>query len=555
MAFPGNRKYKLSIPVLSSMITGDFNFDFPVFINHDCLPDAAITLNGVQAINQYGTDLAASSDEAGENRLALQVVSCNLSAIPSDSRVELWIRVPVDTISTITGASIWLWWGDSTENLPANTENYGTHDVWNGITDSTGGSIPVSTWGVWHFNEVPSNPVPQFKDSSGNDHDVSLSGTITQTEFLPGSGVSTTLGLGTTTGTFAPGIGDFAFVHNSRLLGSTNWMFSVGDVGTTGFRSSCTPNSDYTLRIGSEAWAVWDFTSYDCFAAVSRSGTSVLSQINNSNYNWTGTDQDINASTNFNIIASPSILTSFVLLMLSAPNSYWLRASWDNINSPTTFVNITNSIQSAEIIATITFQDLNAESKILITEQPHQQIWQLNLTNARDGYITDEYFTCSVITPENVTLNYYYYFGTDPEIVGADGYNIPRNDGYTATQLATSATSIINNSSYISASVNDTIITIYNDYNGLTTIPVYTGTEGLITLIQLGGWVSTEIDRVDSSIGDWVASYSILKPRRAIIQMIHLNYKPKRYSTILTTSGLTVPAGALQVEDAVYLNP
>ena len=549
MAFPGDRKYKLSLPIIVSNILGALNFDGVYFINQDCLPDAMITLGGEFGLQQAGLDLAISTDEAGEFRLPLQVVRCELNATPANSLVEVWFRIP--DVSSLVDTPVWLWWGSETEVLPADNADYGKYDVWNAITNSTGTSIPFATWTAVHFDELSTDPTPQFKDSSGNGHDFQPDGTSTRITQLPGRGQLFSGTYAYCSDAWSPGLNDFCYINT--LARDTSLSYWGGDFSLT-VSGSGTTTYQYGDFYSSVEQSGSD-TNPLCVSSLSRDGDSITVNNNIANAVNTGNAAISFSVTNFILCPGYSDCNISLLLVLdSAPNINWLRANVSNILTPTSFFNITNSIQNAEILATVIFQDLNTDSKVRIYEQPHPQGWAINFTGARDGYLSDEYFTCSVVTPNDLVLNYYYYFGTDPNISGADGYFV-ESDGYTDIQIATSTENVINSTDYISASRIGTYLSVYNDYNGSVTAPTYTGAEGIVTLLQIGGVSTDEIDGVDSSVGDWVANYSVLKPRRAIIQMIHLNYKPKRYSAILSVNGLVVPAGALQVDDTIYSNP
>jgi hypothetical protein len=575
MPFPGNRAFKRRIPIKSSVITGELNFDGVFCLTHVDFPNIpappagtynpleAITLGHERAMQQYAADLAASSDEAGTAQLALQVVRADLDATPANSRLEIWVRVPAvsDTVDT----DVWLWWGDATEVQPAVNANYGRNDVWNG---TTGGGTPIVSWSVIHLDELSSDPAPQFKDSSGNSRDWTATGTTTRSDQAPGRAqnaggdavatLSTAWAVGTSSYctiqvSALPTGGN---VHYSLGLNGPSWsygpdqsvVFTTAGSGSPSQRLDASGSDNYTLLFG----------------AISKSGTSAKIINNIANSTVTG------VSGNYTF-ASPQQLyeawwgaatetVSFAAYLSCAPNEYWLRAMADNIlGAAGSFWDITAGISLAEVAATILFDDLNAGTEVRVYEEPHPQIWTFDLDGLTPAGLALRYITFQIQGSSSASAHYVWFrldgSGTDPA-PGGTGHRVDITTGQSAATMAAAAQAVLDVVTDLGASVVGSVVTVTNDRNGELTTPVDGGTTADILLVQCGGTDATEIDGIESSPGtSWIADYSILRPRRASIVMLSIAYENVRYSTILTTAGLVVPAGALQREDRNYYNP
>lgn len=564
MPFPGNRTFKLRRPIKASVITGELNFDGVFCLTHadfiDFAPNA-ITLGHADAMQQGGVDLAVSSDEAGNNRLALEV-RCELNATPANSRLELWVRVPFvsDTIDT----DVWLWWGDETESLPAVDADYGRNDVWNG---TTGGGAPIVTWGGWHFSEDPNGPTPQFVDFSGNSRHATLStGPAASNIYLARvCGISIPTNEGnyrsiTANAANTPGLGDFSIISIVEGTSATGHVY-IND-GTNGVSTRYTSLSVNAYVECGDGNAQFDTSRADAnLLAMTRAGGNISQITNSSTADKTnGAAASFSSGSNFAIIKNfeTDRKVGFTLVTDCGLNSHWVRAIYNNLIGTSIWDNTYTPVPAA-VTATIDFDALNAGTEVRVYEQPHPQVWSFDLDGATPAVLALNYIQFQ-IQGESSASECYFWFrldgaGTDPA-PGGTGYRVDVVTGDTDAEMAEAAQAVLTAVTDLGATVSGTVVTVTNDRNGELTTPVDGGTDAPITLIQCGGTATDEIDGIESSAGtSWTASYSILRPRRATIAMLSIAYENVRYSTILTTAGLVVPAGALQREDRNYHNP
>lgn len=209
--------------------------------------------------------------------------------------------------------------------------------------------------------------------------------------------------------------------------------------------------------------------------------------------------------------------------------------------------------------ADISFNALNTESEVRIFENPHPQIWTMDfngvLATDQDGtYITFQ------IKEESTTSDHYIWFNLDggSSDPGATGTGhvvaILSSDSYSS--LATKTYNVLNAISGLSITKSSTEITIENELDGELDYPGDNGVSASVSVTQIGGSSSAEIDGIETSTGSsWLSGCSVTYPRSILIVIMHKYYQMVRYETIITTSGLTVEAGVLQIEDRQYENP
>lgn len=101
-----------------------------------------------------GQDIRFSSDEAGENQLAFEIVDFANGATYT---AEIWVNIP--SLSNTVDTSIYIWYNNSVANALPVTDIYGRNAVWSlkyktvqhftgGIGDSTSNGLNGTTGGV-----------------------------------------------------------------------------------------------------------------------------------------------------------------------------------------------------------------------------------------------------------------------------------------------------------------------------------------------------------------------------------------------------------------------
>ncbi|WP_373518413.1 LamG-like jellyroll fold domain-containing protein [Pricia sp.] len=152
--FPGwNRKQ--AITVNSSMVSGTADLvDFPFLVTLDHL-DAEVVNGGFYSALNGGGDLRFSSDAAGNDRLAMEVVEFVTSPTLTERRCQVWVKVP--SLSAASDTTIYVWYNKAGETQPAASNTFGSQAVWsNGFVSE------------WHLEQDPTTAAPEFLDSSPN---------------------------------------------------------------------------------------------------------------------------------------------------------------------------------------------------------------------------------------------------------------------------------------------------------------------------------------------------------------------------------------------------
>ena len=165
MSFTGSnwgRKVLLEGIAPSASLSG-----FVALVDLSNIPVEAIDTGSNSALNSGG-DLRFSTDAAGVNQLALEVVSYTTNATASSRRCQLWIRFPTYASGN---RSVYMFYNKAGETQPAPSATYGSEKVW------------VDYDAVYHCESA--NPV----DSSGNSNDLSV-GTATLASGAIGDEVS-----------------------------------------------------------------------------------------------------------------------------------------------------------------------------------------------------------------------------------------------------------------------------------------------------------------------------------------------------------------------------
>ncbi|WP_420603227.1 DUF2341 domain-containing protein [Flagellimonas sp.] len=168
-AFPGwNRKQPITIQ--ASQVAGSGNLtDFPVLITLNHLNNEIVD-GGANSALDGGGDIRFSSDAAGNNQLAIEVVDFVISSTPANRRCQIWVKVP--SLSATSNTTIYIWYNKAGEVQPAATSSYGSEAVWSSYS------------AVWHMDTDPSGTIP---DASGNGHSLSSEGYMNHYDLKPGT--------------------------------------------------------------------------------------------------------------------------------------------------------------------------------------------------------------------------------------------------------------------------------------------------------------------------------------------------------------------------------
>lgn len=118
--------------------------NFPVLINKVTLPTEMLDSDLAVSADSGGGDICFSSDSAGANRLAMEVVTFTPASDPANAVVEIWVDVPA--VSSSADTTIYVWYDNTGTNQPAADASYGSEAVWD-----------ANYKGVWHLDETSGN--------------------------------------------------------------------------------------------------------------------------------------------------------------------------------------------------------------------------------------------------------------------------------------------------------------------------------------------------------------------------------------------------------------
>ncbi len=120
MALPDGRKFKVKLEIQDTFIDTN-NLNLILRLTTANLP-AGMYTTGSQAALNGGGDIALSSDEAGTDRLYL-----NIEEFTLDGNVDMWVRRNNCQSASVT--DIWAWWGKVGESQPAASASGGSEGV------------------------------------------------------------------------------------------------------------------------------------------------------------------------------------------------------------------------------------------------------------------------------------------------------------------------------------------------------------------------------------------------------------------------------------------
>lgn len=127
MAFPTDWGRRCELIIQASKIDSALVY-FPVLLQLVNLPSEMFDADGSYPALEGGGDIRFSTDEAGSNQIACEIVSFHIDNNPALGYAEIWVEVP--SISSSSPTSIWVWYNKTGESQPSESSTYGKHDVW-----------------------------------------------------------------------------------------------------------------------------------------------------------------------------------------------------------------------------------------------------------------------------------------------------------------------------------------------------------------------------------------------------------------------------------------
>ena len=129
MAVTSSWGRKCTLTVANGKVSGSANHsNFPVLITHNDLPDEILDSDISTAPKSDGGDIRFTSDSAGSNELAFEIVHFTQNSNPAQATAQIWVKIPSLLYNTDT--VIYMWWDNSAASAYANTATYGRNAVW-----------------------------------------------------------------------------------------------------------------------------------------------------------------------------------------------------------------------------------------------------------------------------------------------------------------------------------------------------------------------------------------------------------------------------------------
>ncbi len=163
---------KCELLIQAAQVPGDLTY-FPVLLTEVNLPSEMVDAGGSYHAEAGGGDIMFTSDDAGANHLACQIVTFTINSNPSLARVQIWVNVPY--VSSSSNTPIWVWYNSPGKTQPAPSDMYGSEAVWD-----------TNYVVIQHMDEDPSGSAPQMIDATSNNNDGSSYGNMTPGDLVTG---------------------------------------------------------------------------------------------------------------------------------------------------------------------------------------------------------------------------------------------------------------------------------------------------------------------------------------------------------------------------------
>ncbi len=145
---------KCRLLIQAGQVAADLT-NFPVLITEVNLPSEMVDAGNTHHAENGGGDIMFSSDDAGANQLACQIVTFTTIANPASAKVQIWVNVPF--VSSSSNTPIWVWYNSPGKTQPAPSDMFGSESVWD-----------TNYVVIQHMDEDPSAAAPQMIDATKN---------------------------------------------------------------------------------------------------------------------------------------------------------------------------------------------------------------------------------------------------------------------------------------------------------------------------------------------------------------------------------------------------
>jgi hypothetical protein len=160
MAFPTGWNRVCPLVIQHVQVTAD-QTAMPVLITNasGCLPSEMVTTGDPNSAQSDGGDLRFTTDLAGSNRIACEIVAWTQDATAANAIAEIWVPVDVLTGSDVT---IYVWYNaGGGQTQPAAGASFGSQAVWD-----------THYKAVFHLQTIGARTTGVSPDSTGNVNDV-----------------------------------------------------------------------------------------------------------------------------------------------------------------------------------------------------------------------------------------------------------------------------------------------------------------------------------------------------------------------------------------------
>lgn len=237
----------------------------------------------------------------------------------------------------------------------------------------------------------------------------------------------------------------------------------------------------------------------------------------------------------------------------------WVPIAFDatDVADATTYLDTLDTDYAGGLTREILFDDIRTSSEVRVYECPHPQSWAIDTTGLVAADIGGKYLTFQV-QGESSASDHYLWFdydngSSDPAPAGRTGHCVELSTGDTDEDIADAIQAVLDAVTDLGATVSTTLVTVTDDRNGELEAPEDVDSGAVVTVIEIGGTSTDEIDGIESTTGtSWSASYIVLFPRRVTVGIWHQDAKTIWFELTVTTDGHIIQAGLLQDDDDAY---
>ena len=178
MAFPTGWGYKQKLTIQNAKIPGTLS-SFPVVITRSELHNDIVDPSGSNNAQADGGDIRFSADSAGTNQIACEIVSFEHDTTTGAGDASIEIHIIITSVSSSVDTDFYIWYNTAgTDSQPAATATYGSENVWDSdflevyhMQETTGVMVNSNGGNDGTVNGTPSRGVAGPFGAGGCDFD------------------------------------------------------------------------------------------------------------------------------------------------------------------------------------------------------------------------------------------------------------------------------------------------------------------------------------------------------------------------------------------------